>query len=269
MKTDLLLDNLVEKTNALTSVADIRAVHSYSGTAVRSPIEKLTFAFMTCENYVTHFSDENAECCRKTVIEVSMNCYAPKGMSAKAAIAKAEAVLDELCDAYAGEMKTYRLGEAETDDDTKTLKIPCRLIFEYETCPAYATENSILRPFADFLCKTHVTDETMHLTTAEKSFLMMPFVVGRYTGNGEETRKISLGESPSAIVVFDITNALVSRAESGGKLYCNIGFRTGSGNSLGVYRTSDGFGVRRAQSNDTVTFLNESMCNYVYIYLRG
>lgn len=268
MKTDSLLSNLVEKTNALTTVADIRAVLSYSGTPVHSPIEKVTFAFMTCENYATHFLDENEECCRKTIIEVSMNCYAPRKSSAKDVIAKAEAVLDALCDAYAGEMKTYLLGKGEIDDDTKTLKIPCKLIFEYEACPAYATENSVLRPFAQFLCKTHVNDETMHLTTQEKSFLMMPFVVGRYTGDGTETREISLGESPMAILIFEITDALISRSEAGDKIYCNFGFRTGGGNSPGVYRTSDGFGVKRAQANDTETFLNKSMRNYAYVYLR-
>ena len=179
MKTDSLVAELVEKTNALTTVTGVEGVCSYSGTPVRSPIEKIILAFMTQENYTTHFNDENEECCRKTAVEISMNCYAPKVMAVKDVIAKAEAVLDSLYDSYAGEMKTYRLGKAEIDDVTKTLKIPCKLVFEYESCAAYSVENSILRPYADFLCKTHVNDETMHLTVAQKSFVTTPFVVGR------------------------------------------------------------------------------------------
>lgn len=268
MKTDSLVAELVEKTNALTTVTGVKAIYSYSGTPVRSSIEKITLAFMTQENYTTHFNDENEECCRRTVAEISMNCYAPKVMAVKDVIAKAEAVLDSLYDSYAGEMKTYRLGKAEIDDDTKTLKIPCKLVFEYESCAAYSVENSILRPYADFLCKTHVNDETMHLTVAQKSFVTTPFVVGRYTGTGTDTREISLGESPMAIVIFELTNAMVTKSESGDKIYCNFGFHSGSGNSMGVYRTSDGFGVKRASANDTVTFLNEALRNYAYIYLR-
>lgn len=268
MKTDSLLQQLVTRTNALPDAAGIRALLSYSGTPERSPVEKITLAFMTSENYTTHFNDENMECCRKMIIEVSMNCYAPKNMALIDVVSKVETVLDELYDSYAGEMKTYRLGKAKLDDDTKTLKIPCKLIFEYETCVAYSTESSVLRPYADFLCKTHVEDATMHLTSDEKSFVIMPFVTGRYTGTGEETHEISLGESPKAIFVFEITNALISRAESGDNIYCNFAFRSGGGNSMGIYRTDDGFGVRRAEANGTVTFLNEALHNYAYIYLR-
>lgn len=265
MKTDTLVEQLVSKTNALTNVTGVTAVLSYSGTPVRSPVEKVTLAFMTSENLTTHFVDENNECCRRLRFIISMNCYAPKTMDVKSVTAKAETVLDELYDAYAGQMKTYRLGKAEIDDDTKTLKIPCKLIFEYEACVAYSTQNSVLRPYSDFLCKTHVDDISVHLTSDEKTFVSMPVIVGRYTGTGSETKEVSIGRRPAAVIVYEITSALISKKESGNKICCNFGFSCGNGNSMGVYRTEDGFGVRNASSGDTVTNLNESLHNYAYI----
>ena len=173
-----------------------------------------------------------------------MNCYSPANLAAETVIAKAEAVLDRLCDHFNGEMIGYSLEKASLDDDSKAVKIPCTLFFRYESCPAYDTADSTLLPYADFLCKVHTANKEIHVTAAEKEFLKNPVVTGRYTGSGEEDREVFLGFRPKLLIIYEL------------------------GNTRGVTLTTTGFKISKSiavRTGGAICQLNELLINYAYI----
>lgn len=253
----------------MTDIENVKAVLSYSGDSIRAPIKKIYLAFMTGENNVSHYNDETTrKCCRVNKISVSMNCYSPANLAAETVIAKAEAVLDRLCDHFNGEMIGYSLEKASLDDDSKAVKIPCTLFFRYESCPAYDTADSTLLPYADFLCKVHTANKEIHVTAAEKEFLKNPVVAGRYTGSGEEDREVFLGFRPKLLIIYELGSQLVSYdAENAVAIY-RFAFCGGGGNTRGVTLTTTGFKISKSiavRTGGAICQLNELLINYAYI----
>lgn len=271
MKTDSLVLSIIEKINGqMTDIENVEAVLSHSGAEIRAPIKKIYLAFLTSGNNVSYFSDENEECCCRNKIEIQMNCYASFGESAESVIAKAESVLTRLCGLFAGEMTGFDLGRATRDDDAKALKIPCKLFFRYETCTAYETEGSILKPFANFFCKTHALNEEIHLTEKEKQFVQTPFSMGTYIGNGQKSRDIWLEFSPKLLFVFAVSLPPVVVTEQG-KVSCRCAFASTEGASRGLLPLSNGFRITSSASTlfeGSVIELNTSLQKYAYVALR-
>lgn len=253
----------------MTDIENVEAVLSYSGDSVRAPIKKIYLAFMTGENTVSHYNDKTTKkCCRVNKISVSMNCYSPANLAAETVIAKAEAVLDRLCDYFNGEMTGYSLEKASLDDDSKAVKIPCTLFFRYESCPAYDTADSTLLPYAEFLCKLHTANEDIHVTDSEKEFLKNPVVTGRYTGSGEEDRDVFLGFRPRLLIIYELGSPLVSfDAENYAAIY-RFAFCGSAGSARGVTLTATGFRISRSISvltGGSICQLNELLISYAYI----
>lgn len=271
MKTDSLVLSIIEKINSqMSDIENVEAVLSHSGEKIRAPIQKIYLAFLTTGNNVSYFSDENEECCCRNKIEIQMNCYASFTESAESVIAKAETVLTRLCGLFAGEMIGFDLGKAVRDDDAKALKISCKLFFRYETCPAYETESSVLKPFADFFCKTHALNEEIHLTEKEKQFVRTPFAMGTYIGNGQKTRDICLEFSPRLLLVFAASLPPVIVSEQG-KVCCRYGFSCTEGASRGLLALSNGFRITTSASTlfeGSLIELNNALQKYVYVALR-
>lgn len=269
MKSDALVCEIVEKiNNEMADIENIEAVLSYSGSCVRSPIKKTYLSFMTGENHVSHYYDETEKCCRLNEISISMNCYAPSNLAAETVIAKAEDVLDRLCDYYEGEMIGYKLEKARLDDDAKAVKIPCTLIFRYESCPAYDVADSVLVPYADFMCKSHVKNTNVHLSEKEKEFVKAPVTTGRYVGSGAEEREIYLGFRPKMLIVYEIGSQLFTFDAVNSEVHYRFAICGAGGNARGLTLTATGFKISEAiavKAEGAVCELNELLLNYAYI----
>ena len=269
MKTDGLVSKIVSKINGeMTDIENVEAVLSYSGSCIRAPIKKIYLSFMTGENNVSHYYDDTEKCCRLNKISVSMNCYSPANLAAEQVIAKAEEILDRLCDSFGGEMTGYKLEKAKPDDDSKAVKIPCTLFFRYESCPAYDVADSVLVPFANFMCKEHVTDENLHLSEKEKAFVRRPIVTGRYTGTGDEEHEVILGFRPKFLIIYELGSQLFAYDPVNAQVHYRFAVCGAGGNMRGVTLTKDGFKISKSISvkvNGAVCELNDVLFTYAYV----
>ena len=248
------------------------ALLSFDDRAVPAPLTKYYFAFLIGQDKVDLQNIGTEECCQRTQITVSMNCYAPPGESAIGVCSYAERVLDRINIEYAGLMGGYEIGTAVIDDYLKALKIPCKLHFQYEQCPAFNISGTVLRPYADFLCKTHVNDMTIHLTPADRARISAPFVYGTYHGLGPyNPAAVSLGFRPMLVAVFPLNDTAVKIDSTYNTVmnYSDIAMY-GYANSY-ITITSDGFTVAAEDAmhyNAAMRALNEAGKTYGYIAVK-
>ena len=248
------------------------ALLSFDDRAVPAPLTKFYFAFLIGQDKVDLQNVDTVDCCQRTQITVSMNCYAPPGESAIGVCAYAENVLDQINIQYAGMMGGYEIGTAVIDDYLKALKIPCKLHFQYEQCPAYDVSGTVLLPYADFLCKTHVNDNSVHLSPADRARISTPFICGTYTGLGAyNPATVTLGFRPTVVFVYPLNDVAVKLNTSYNTLMnfsdCAV---SGFSNSY-IQITNTGFSVSAAdamQSNTSMRTLNETGVVYGYIAVK-
>lgn len=133
----------------------------------------------------------------------------------------------------------------------------------------FNSDNAIL----DSAFQTHDTDETRHVTAAERSKWDSPIFMGSYIGDDQETRTITLncGFTPSFLIVF-ANNAFLTKINFNSSLKENY-FACGSTRSgtAGLTVQSDSFTVK----NETIPVisgelrcLNKSGTSYTYIVFR-
>ena len=170
MTTGQLIRGIVDyiNTTLIDDPDDCEAILSFDDRTVPAPLDKYYFAFLIGSDDVSVENIDTEDCCQLVKMTVSMNCYAPPGESAIAVCAYAENILEGVNAQYSGMMHGYTIGKAVIDSYLKALKIPCEMHFRYEQCPAFNVSTSVLRPYADFLCRTHVTDSTLHLASGDR-----------------------------------------------------------------------------------------------------
>ena len=274
MTTATLIRGIVNFINGtvITDSTECEALLSFDDRSVPAPLDKFYFAFLIGEDHVSVENTETEDCCQLIRMTVSMNCYAPPGESAIAVCAYAENVLERVNAQYAGMMSGYSIGKAVIDGYLKALKIPCKMHFQYEQCPAFNVSDSILRPFADFLCKTHANDASVHLSIAEREKLSAPVATGTYTGLGAyDSVTVTLGFAPKLVAVFPLNAAAVAfdAAHSAVKCSFDVAFPGGGNNRLIV--TANGFTVapnEAVTSGGAARTLNESGVTYCYVAVR-
>ncbi len=274
MTTTNLINGIVNFVNdtVIEDSAVCEALLSFDDRAVPAPLTKFYFAFLIGQDKVDLENIDTEECCQRTQITVSMNCYAPPGESAIGVCAYAEQVLDRVIAEYAGLMGSYEIGTAVIDDYLKALKIPCKLHFRFEQCPAFNVSGTIIRPYADFLCKTHVNDTAVHLSPADRARISAPFVCGTYNGLGPlNTVTISLGFRPLLVYVFAL-NAPAVKLDSNYNTLLNFTdcAVVGLSNDY-IHITAGGFTVTAEDSmhyNTAMRALNESGVTYGYLAVK-
>ena len=194
MQTNELITELIAKINSYSVEGEsFEAVFAYDGRVSPVPIDKTYIAFSTNGTSVSFFDDENAETCKRTCVTIGVDFYSSPQRRARDIYALLENVMDRLMVEYAGRMTDYRAGELKIDDKLRLIRLPCSMSFSFEQCPAFAAGGDVILPFADFFCRTHVEDENVHLSPAEKSFVSSPYVTGTFSGSGEQSKSIVLG----------------------------------------------------------------------------
>lgn len=274
MTTAQLIRGIVNhiNTHLISDPSECEAILSFDDRTVPAPLDKYYFAFLIGTDHVSVENVGTTDCCQLVKMDVSMNCYAPPGESAIAVCAYAENILEGVNAQYAGTMSGYTIGQAVIDSYLKALKIPCEMHFQFEQCPAFNISDSILRPFADFLCKTHVNDSSIHLSQSERRWISEPFAVGIYHGLGAYNDvSVTLGFSPRFLAVFpaDAPAATVDSANNITK--CSFDFCCPGVTNHCLTLTASGFIVHQATSaspNSSIRTLNENGVTYAYFAVK-
>lgn len=95
-------------------------------------------------------------------------------------------------------------------------------------------------------------------------------VTGSYYGNGAESRTISLGFTPRAVLVFPCSGQ-ISHSSSGTTIRGGLaisGVNVGSLGYTGLSTVANGFSVRQNGAGSWFYALNNSGENYVYLAFR-
>ena len=269
MQTNEMIEELIDLINEYSVEGeDFEAIFAFDGRVSPVPIDKTYIAFSTNETAVGFFEDENEETCKKTDVTIAVDFYFSPRRKAKEIYSLCESVMDYLMVEYAGKMTDYSAGELKIDDNLRLVRLPCRMSFTFEQCPAYASGGATILPFADFLCKTHVNDGTAHLSAADKAYLSEPVAVGTYVGNGESSKTVSLGFRPKALFIFQSGSSMV--ALENGSVVSLFGAAAGSRAGKGVSLSENGFSVSSENSSayGVQTKLNSLAQTYVYVAMR-
>lgn len=124
----------------------------------------------------------------------------------------------------------------------------------------------------DAAVKAHTDDMGTHVSAAERAAWQGSiFAVGSYTGDFTETRTISLGYKPRAVIVFTASRPLVEYKKAPDT--CNIysAVYTAAGATQGISAAAAGFTVECGQTSvmgGNTNALNQMGKTYIYIAWR-
>lgn len=119
----------------------------------------------------------------------------------------------------------------------------------------------------DTALAAHLDDGVCHLTAAERSLALEPFLNGSYQGDGQASRILTLNFAPRFGVVFPMSNSPCEFDFDVAVTLCSFGFLTPLGASLGLERLATGFRVRQISppaAAASLPFLNSAGVLYCY-----
>lgn len=271
MDTNEIITKICQKINTSEELpVEATAGVAYDAVCDPIPIDRYYVVLNGHESESQLFENRNYECCQRKQIVIKMNCYAPLNENNARINALALKISDILLGYFDGKMTGFRIGSISVEDSLKVFCLPCKLFFTYEQCPASVSGDSVLRPFADFMCKTHVNDNVSHLTEDEKAYLSQPFVVGSYDGWGDgNSQLVNLGFYPKFVFVFAPATALLSMSTDKPITYCGVAGRGLI--SKGISLQSVGFKVAQTETYSSYGVypkLNELGRTYAYIAFK-
>ena len=274
MTTANLVREIVTMINedVLEDTDTVEAVLSFDDRTVPQPLTKIYFAFLIGLDNVSLLDDGTQSACQLTQLRISMNCYAPPGENAIEVAAYAEDVLSKVNENYSGIMQGYEIGTAAIDDYLKALKVPCTMFFRFEQCPAFQITDSVILPFADFFCKTHVLDTTLHLNAGEREKLNAPFTAGTYVGLGAYNPvTVQLTFTPKLVLIAPQNAPFAELDAVRNTLLCRAAVAaTGVSDSL-ITLQNAGFTVTQPETvpyDGAIRSLNEANRTYFYVAFR-
>lgn len=115
---------------------------------------------------------------------------------------------------------------------------------------------------------SHIEYSSIHLSTSDRSKLESPFVTGRYTGDGAESKIILLSFTPSIFVVYYREKPFNEYDSTNSYIICNAAVATASGVSSGVVINENQIIVSQTQTTPTdgiFVNLNKNNAKYAYI----
>lgn len=152
----------------------------------------------------------------------------------------------------------------EPDHDTDALVMKGWLMMEADFCPAESTDDNYAS-FLDkeLLCGSHIRNDVIHVTQADKEKWNIPFVSGHYAGSGS-SKTVNLGFQPSMVFVFVGGMPMVTADFVNSKINTYFAVSTDTG-LQGIEVTSTGFKVSNKTNGSVTASLNE--LGYVYVYI--
>ncbi len=267
--TSQIINNMIDAINSELKPESCDAIRGFDTKDLPIPLKKTYLSFVPEKNTVSYFSDDSEEFCQISEATIRMTCYSPLICIASDTHVLLEQVLGFLNEKYITEISGYTIGETEFDNEIKAFRIICRIFYKSEACPAEGSENENVTVPYNFFCKSHVTDNNIHITAAEHSKYNEPFVTGTYTGGGYDIEKvIELGFRPKLLFIFrqGYPPLVFDSATLYMRNYC--GFAFGGKGSKNVHVISNGFYVLDRQTAVNETLLNEDGIVYVYVAFK-
>ena len=122
------------------------------------------------------------------------------------------------------------------------------------------------------MCKTHVTDETLHLSAAEREQLATPFASGTYVGLGAYNPvTVALPFAPRAVLLFPVNDAPIALDAAHNTFLCRTAVAASGVSDSLVTLQSGGFRVSQPETipyDSAIRSLNEQNRTYGYLALR-
>ena len=212
------------------------------------------------------------EYCRQANMRLRLSIHVPYSQGGEACHRAFTDIIDCLTFASGLDIITSGCDAISSDRDTDAFVLNAWISVKASLCPA---ESSGLE-FPSFiskelLCSSHINNTEVHVSEKEKEFLQTPFVSGSYFGTGSASRSISLGFSPSVVIVAanGLPMMYVKHAESANYAMMGVAFQ--GGQTLGVEVTSTGFKLRSGDSTvarSCYPLFNELGTTYVYIAFK-
>jgi len=214
---------------------------------------------------------ERQEYCRSAAVRLRLGIHVPFSEGGDRCHEIFTQVLDMLTFASDLNLRASGCKEVTAHRDTDAFVMEAWADVAADFCPAESTGLQLASFLPkDLLCGSHIVNEDIHLTPAEKSRLDAPFRVGTYMGTGASGLSINLGVKPYAVFIACPGLPPVYTNFSAATAQVYFGFATASGHSMGVELTNTGFVLRMGSSyslGTTSPALNASGNQYVYFAL--
>ncbi len=270
MKTEDLIDQIIEKTNANGIVMIYaRAFRGFNRDALNNPMDRHYISFLPDSTKTTYFEDEAAGTCKRTEFLLRMTVYSPVNRQSEQIYFVTENVVDYLAEAYIGELQDYSIGNLSYDESVNAYTLPVLFRFVYNECPLGSDELVSEKIPDSFFCKCHVNNADLHLSEADRAYLNEPYVIGTYTGDGSSSGlDINLGFRPKAVIIYRNSYHISSYSTSDGVSNCYMGMAIGTSYTRGPLILDNGFRVKTVVTSSATTHLNDEGGAYTYIAFR-
>ncbi|MBO4893476.1 MAG: hypothetical protein J5562_01000 [Clostridia bacterium] len=206
---------------------------------------------------------ERDEYCRNALVKLRFGVHAPFALGGGECYDAFTLVIDALSFGTDLEIVSSGCEGITADRDTEAFVLKAYAEIKANLCPADTCDI----PFPSFmdkelLCGSHIRDEDIHLSAAQRAYLTAPTATGSYFGTDASYRSFHLGYRPRAVFVGTQSMPAVH----GGYVYS--GFACDGFGTAGVTLTDDGFSVTNTTSGGITTRLNDSENDYFYIALK-
>jgi len=215
---------------------------------------------------------ERQEYCRSAAMRLRLGIHVPFAEGGDRCHEIFTLVLDMLTFASDLNLRASGCGEVTAHRDTDAFVMEAWADVDADFCPAESTGLPLASFLPkDLLCGSHIGNEDIHLTGAQKARLDAPFRVGTYMGTGAASLSIGIGAKPYAVFVAAIGMPPVYANFSAGTSQAYFGFAASNGtSSMGVELMNTGFTLRMGSSQNVGTAsaaLNASGTQYMYLAL--
>ncbi len=270
---------IVEWLGTQEQLSDIKFITEFPPVPKAIPLKKVTVAagienVKIRDNFTAN--DEGVlienEYCRLAAIKIKLAIHVPFSLGG----AKCHDVFVDIVDCltFASDLNIVEsgCGFIRADRDTDALVLDAVVVVTADFCPAVSSSVSF-QSFLnkDLLCGSHIRDNTIHVTPADKELWNMPFAVGTYFGNGAANRTLAIGFAPRIAAVFATQYPANTVDFANGGSLCYWGLAVSGNGTQGIELTSTGFKLLQGSGYEmkgSLPALNEAGVSYFYIAVK-
>ncbi|MBQ2904790.1 MAG: hypothetical protein IJE48_10365 [Clostridia bacterium] len=272
-----LPSNIVEWLKGREELSEIKFLTEFPAIKKAVPLKNTTVAVgIESMEIVDSFTENDEgvlvenEYCRQAKIRLRLSIHAPYSLGGEACHDAFTDIIDCLTFASGLDILSSGCNGIVSDRDTDAFVLSAWATVNASLCPA-ASSGLDFPSFIskDLLCGTHINDADIHLSPEQQEYLATPFESGSYFGTGDSTGTVSLGFTPSVVIVIGSGLPMIFYKTSDSRYYATAAVGTADGASLGLELTSKGFKVRNGVASKNVTAnLNELGMTYFYLAFK-
>lgn len=243
-------------------------------TPIKKPVVAVGIENITLSD---HFSpDENGvlqrdEYCRTASIKVKFGIHVPFSQGGAQCHTVFTNIIDCLTFNSDFDIVQSECSVTKASRDTGAFVTDAYALINASFCPAETIEENY-HCFIDktFFCGSHITDNDIHVTLADKNKWNGIINTGIYIGNGTMSRTVNLGFKPRAVFVGGMEHPpMTTNFQT--NMISYWGFAVNEYNSMGLQITSNGFKVLSDSTqvvDGVYPRLNLTADTYFYIALK-